>query len=71
MPTNSYLLRGPAAALLLLAGCTVYAPTIPSTPLVEKGQVELTAGLRGLNALEAGVAWSPVPHLLLTSEAAF
>ncbi|GAB3637683.1 hypothetical protein GCM10027422_32730 [Hymenobacter arcticus] len=60
-----------AASLALLGGCAVYVPTIPSTPLVEAGQVEITAGLRGLNSLEAGAAWSPVPHLLLSTEAAW
>lgn len=60
-----------AASLTLLGGCAVYVPTIPSTPLVEAGQVEVTAGLRGLNSLEAGAAWSPVPHLLLSTEAAW
>lgn len=56
--------------LALLGSCTVYAPTVPSTPLLEKNQVELTAGIRGLNVLELGAAWSPMPHLLLTGEAA-
>ncbi|MDJ0366873.1 hypothetical protein QMK33_17105 [Hymenobacter sp. H14-R3] len=46
-------------------------PTIPSTPLVEAGQVEVTAGLRGFNSLEAVAAWSPMPHLLLSTEAAW
>lgn len=60
-----------AASLALLGGCAVYVPTVPSTPLVEAGQVEVTAGLRGLNSLEAGAAWSPGPHLLLSTEAAW
>ncbi|MFD1871645.1 hypothetical protein [Hymenobacter bucti] len=45
-------------------------PTIPSTPLIEAGQVEVSAGMRSLNSFEAGAAWAPVPHLLLTAEAA-
>lgn len=59
-----------ACLLLALSSCAVYVPTVPSTPLVSAGQVEVSAGLRGLNSLEAGAAWSPVPHLLLTAEAA-
>jgi hypothetical protein len=60
-----------ATSLALLNSCAVYVPTIPSTPLVEAGQVEVTACLRGFNSLEAGVAWSPAPHLLLSTEAAW
>lgn len=66
-----YSCRCLAAGFTLLSGCAVYVPTIPSTPLVEAGQVEVTAGLRGINSLEAGAAWSPVPHLLLSTEAAW
>jgi hypothetical protein len=61
----------PLVASLLLGGCAVYVPTVPSTPLLEKNQVELSAGLRGLNSLEAGVAWAPTAHLLLSGESAF
>ncbi|RZK30839.1 MAG: hypothetical protein EOO63_05685, partial [Hymenobacter sp.] len=64
----SYFLVGSS---VLLGGCAVYVPTIPSTPLVEAGQVEVTAGLRGINSMEVGAAWSPVPHLLLNTEAAW
>lgn len=60
----------PLAFSLLLGGCAVYAPTIPSTPLLEPKQVEVIASLRGINALEAGAAWSPAPHLLLLGESA-
>ena len=49
----------------VLSGCAVYVPTVPSTPLVQKGQVELTAGLRSFTSLEAGAAWAPTAHLLL------
>ncbi|MGI4875152.1 MAG: hypothetical protein ACRYFX_28690 [Janthinobacterium lividum] len=59
------------ASLLLLGSCTVYAPTVPSTPLIEKGQVEVTAATREFIALDLGAAWSPVPHLLLTGEVAW
>lgn len=67
------ILYSPGAALLgtaLLSGCAIYVPTIPATPLLKKGQVEVTAGLRGFASLEAGAAWSPAPHLLLLGESA-
>ena len=55
----------------LLSSCAVlYVPTTPSTPLLEKGQVEVTAGLRGLRYAEVGAAWSPLPHVLVTGELA-
>ena len=60
-----------AAASLLLGGCAVYVPTVPSTPLLTQRQVELTAGLRGLNSLELDAAWAPTKHLLLAGESAF
>lgn len=60
-----------AGAAALLGGCAaVYVPTTPSTPLLEKGQVEVTAGLRSFRYAEAGAAWSPVNHVLLTAEVA-
>ncbi|RPD47057.1 hypothetical protein DNI29_12945 [Hymenobacter sediminis] len=56
---------------VLLGGCSVYTPTIPSTPLVQKGEVEAYAGVRGLmSSAEVGAAWSPVNHVMLTTEAA-
>ncbi|SHM20090.1 hypothetical protein [Hymenobacter psychrotolerans] len=59
-----------AAGGLSLTGCAVYVPTTPTTPLLRnKGEVELTAGLRG-SSLEAGAAWSPAGRLLLTAESA-
>lgn len=57
------------AAIGTLASCAVYVPTVPSTPLVEKGQTEVTTSIRGLTSLEVGAAWSPAPHLLLSGEA--
>lgn len=66
-----YSLGFPLAGVALLSGCAVYAPTVPSTPLLTaKGQVELTAGLRGLNSLEAGGAWSPATHWAVIGESA-
>jgi hypothetical protein len=59
------------AAGLLLGGCAVYVPTVPSTPLLAKNQVEITAGLRGVNSLELDAAWAPTHHLLLAGESAF
>lgn len=59
------------AAGLWLSGCAVYVPTVPSTPLLTKNQVELTAGLRGVNSLELDAAWAPTNHLLLAGESAF
>lgn len=56
---------------LLLSGCALYVPTVPSTPLLTKNQVELTAGLRGSNSLEVDAAWAPTAHLLLAGESAF
>ena len=58
------------ACLLTAAGCSVYVPTVPSTPLVQRGQVEVTAGLRTLTTLEAGAAFSPKSHVLFSGEAA-
>lgn len=59
------------AASLLLGGCAVYVPTVPSTPLLTQGQLEVTAGLRGLNSLELDAAWAPTNHLLLVGESAY
>lgn len=54
-----------------LSGCAVYVPTVPSTPLLRnKGEVEVTAGMRSLSSFEAGVAWSPAGRLLVSGEAA-
>ena len=58
------------SASLLLGGCAVYVPTVPSTPLLTKSQVEITAGLRGVNSLELDAAWAPTSHLLLAAESA-
>lgn len=60
----------PVALLGALASCTVYAPTVPSTPLVHKGQVEVSGATRGFVSLDAAAAWSPAAHLLLTGEGA-
>lgn len=59
-----------ASAALLSSCAAVYVPTTSSTPLLEKGQVEITAGLRNVRYAEAQAAWSPVPHVLLTGEVA-
>jgi len=56
---------------MVVSGCAVYVPTVPSTPLLRnKGEVEATIAVRNLSSLEAGAAWSPVSHVLLTGEAA-
>ena len=55
---------------LLLGGCAVYVPTVPSTPLLTQNQVEITAGLRGINSFEVDAAWAPTAHLLLAGESA-
>ncbi|MDQ2771545.1 MAG: hypothetical protein M3Y54_13730 [Bacteroidota bacterium] len=61
----------PLAGTALLGSCvTTYVPTVPSTPLLNRGQVEITAGLRGIQNAEVGAAWSPLPHVLLTGEVA-
>jgi hypothetical protein len=60
----------PLALALLLGGCAVYVPTVPSTPLITQNQVEITAGLRGINSLEVDAAWAPTAHLLLAGESA-
>jgi len=57
--------------LLPLGGCALYAPTVPSTPLLSKRQVQVSAGLRNLTALEGGAAWAPTNHLLLSAEGAY
>jgi len=59
-----------ATSTALLSGCAaVYVPTTPGTPLLEKGQVEVRAGVRSFRYAEAA-AWSPVAHVLLTGEVA-
>jgi hypothetical protein len=59
-----------AATALLISSCAVYVPTVPSTPLLRQaGEVELTGAIR-LSSLEAGVAWSPAPRVLLVGETA-
>jgi hypothetical protein len=58
------------SAILLSSCAAVYVPTTPSTPLLEKGQVEMTVGVRSLRYAEAQAAWSPVSHVLLTGELA-
>ncbi|MFD1468755.1 hypothetical protein ACFQ48_11015 [Hymenobacter caeli] len=59
------------ASAALLGGCAVYVPTVPSTPLLRnKGDVEVTAAVGNPNTLETSVAWVPLPHLLVTGEAA-
>ena len=56
--------------LLFTSSCAVYMPTTPGTPLVQQGEIEITAAVRGASSLgiEAGAAWSPISHLLLTGE---
>lgn len=61
-------LLGAAVAGSLLSGCSVYIPTMPSTPILRKRQVQVSAGLRGFTTLEAGAAWAPTNHLLLSAE---
>ncbi len=61
----------PLAGTALLGSCvTTYVPTVPSTPLLTKGQVEVNVGLRGIHNAEVGAAWSPLPHVLVTGEVA-
>ncbi len=61
----------PLAAAAVLTGCAVYVPTVPSTPLLRsKGAVEITAAVGNPNTVEAGAAWAPAAHLLITGEAA-
>jgi hypothetical protein len=67
LPIALFLL---ASATLLSSCAAVYVPTTSSTPLLEKGQVEITAGLRNVRYAEAQAAWSPVSHVLLTGEVA-
>lgn len=75
-PTSCFFVKTRYTAYLLglsvlLGGCAVYVPTVPSTPLLTKNQVEITAGLRGLTSLEVDAAWAPTAHLLLAAESAF
>lgn len=61
----------PVVGAALFSSCAVYVPTVPGTPLVTKaGEVELTAAVRGLSSLEAGGAWSPAAHVVVTGETA-
>jgi hypothetical protein len=61
----------PVLGAALLTSCAVYVPTVPGTPLVTKaGQLEVTAAVRGLSSLEAGGAWSPAAHVVVTAETA-
>ncbi|TGD83176.1 hypothetical protein [Hymenobacter wooponensis] len=56
---------------IALTGCAVYVPTVPSTPLLkEKGDIEVTAAVRGLTSFEGSAAYSPVSHLLVVGEVA-
>lgn len=55
---------------VLLASCAVYAPTTPSTPLLQPREVEVYGSLRS-SSLEGGAAWSPRSHLLLSAETAY
>ena len=71
MSKQLFLPRLLLAGAAWLSGCAaVYVPTTPGTPLLEKGQVEVTAGLRSFRYAEAGAAWSPISHVLLTAEVA-
>lgn len=66
-----YSLGLPLAGTALLTGCAVYVPTVPGTPLLRsKGAVEITAAVGNPNTAEAGAAWAPAAHLLVTGEAA-
>ena len=49
----------------------MYAPTVPSTPLLEKGEAELVVATRSLVAWELDGAVSPAKHLLVTAEGAY
>ncbi|WP_426061056.1 hypothetical protein [Hymenobacter sp. B1770] len=60
----------PIACLGSLSGCAVYSPTVPSTPLVQKGQVELAASMRTLLSLDGSVAYSPINCFLISGEGA-
>ncbi len=68
---KTFFFAYPLAIGLLLSSCAVYVPTVPSTPLLIQNQVEITAGLRGVNSLEVDAAWAPTAHLLLAGESAF
>ena len=66
-PVRKLMLVGAA----VLSGCAVYVPTVPSTPLLRsKGEVEITGAIRAATSLEAGAAWSPASHLIVTGETA-
>ena len=67
--------RRPAVVAGLLAagslgGCAVYVPTVPSTPLIQKHEGEITVGIRGVSSLEATAAWSPAEHVFFNVEGA-
>jgi hypothetical protein len=52
----------------LLVGCASYTPILPSTPLVQKGEVEASATWMLPNVKTVGVAYSPVKHLLVEGQ---
>lgn len=56
---------------LLLSGCALYVPTVPSTPLVRQGQLEAGANLRAFSSLEATAAYSPLNHVLVAVETSY
>lgn len=58
------------ACLSCLVGCAVYSPTVPCTPLVQKGQVELAVSMRTLFSVDGSAAYSPINHLLVSTEGA-
>ncbi|MCC2547672.1 hypothetical protein LJY25_14550 [Hymenobacter sp. BT175] len=54
--------------LTLISGCAVYAPTLPSTPIVRKGEVEAAASWHLLQTVDGHAAWSPTDHVLVLAE---
>ena len=75
--SNNYFSRARQLAILVeitiggsLGGCAVYVPTVPSTPLVQSHEAEITAGFRGVSSLEATAAWSPMAHVFFNVEGA-
>ena len=60
------------AFLLLATSCTVYVPMQPLMPLVsQRRQAEFGASLQPTGRLEATAAYSPVPHIVVTSGGTF
>ncbi|GAB3831577.1 hypothetical protein [Hymenobacter jeollabukensis] len=65
------LLRLSGLTLLTLpVGCTIYTPLQPPAPVIQRQhEAEISGGMRLSGHVEAAVAYSPLPHVLLRAAA--